>query len=56
MPKKCDGVQKKIIKKNTRGSRDKDPVAIVQPITGGRAPAAPPITMFCEVLFFSQIV
>ena len=31
-------------------------VAIVQPITGGKAPAAPPITMFCGVFLFNQIV
>ena len=43
---KCDGVQKKIIRKNVIGSKDNEFVAIVQPITGGRAPAAPPITMF----------
>ena len=35
---------------------DKEPVAIVHPITGGNAPAAPPITMFCGVLLFNQIV
>ena len=29
-----------------RGSIVKVPVAIVQPITGGNAPAAPPITIF----------
>jgi hypothetical protein len=27
-----------------------------QPIIGGNAPAAPPITMFCGVRRFSQIV
>jgi len=31
-------------------------VAIAQPIIGGRAPAAPPITMFWGVFLFSQIV
>ena len=41
-----DGVQKKIIKKKVNGSIDKEPVAIVHPITGGKAPAAPPITIF----------
>ena len=32
------------------------PVAHAQPITGGKAPAAPPITMFCGVRLLSQIV
>ena len=32
------------------------PVAIDHPITGGKAPAAPPITMFCGVFLLSQIV
>ena len=32
------------------------PVTAVQPITGGRAPAAPPITMFWGVFLFSPMV
>jgi hypothetical protein len=32
------------------------PVAAAQPITGGRAPAAPPMTMFCGVQRFSHMV
>ena len=32
------------------------PVTAVQPSTGGAAPAAPPITMFCGVACFSQTV
>jgi hypothetical protein len=32
------------------------PVAAAQPISGGKAPAAPPITMFCGVRRLSQIV
>ncbi len=32
------------------------PVAAAQPITGGKAPAAPPMTMFCGVERFSHIV
>ena len=43
---KCDGVKIKIIKKSINGSNDKEFVAIVQPITGGKAPEAPPITIF----------
>ena len=34
------------IKKNVIGSIVKEFVAMVQPITGGKAPEAPPITMF----------
>ena len=32
------------------GSSPISPVAAAQPITGGSAPAAPPMTMFCGVL------
>ena len=32
------------------------PVAAAQAITGGNAPAAPPMTMFCGVERFSHIV
>ena len=32
------------------------PVAAAQPITGGNAPAAPPMTMFCGVRRLSHIV
>ena len=45
-----------MIKKNVIGSNVNELVAIVQPITGGRAPAAPPMTIFCGVLLFSQTV
>ncbi len=53
---KCDGVHKKIIKNKIKGSTEILPVAIVHPITGGNAPAAPPITIFCGVFLFNQIV
>ncbi len=33
-----------------------EPVTAAQPIMGGKAPAAPPITMFCGVSRFSHIV
>ena len=33
-----------------------DPVDTAQPIMGGKAPAAPPMTMFCGVRRFSHIV
>ena len=49
-------VKKKIIKKKVNGSIESEPVAMVHPITGGNAPAAPPITIFCGVLRFNQIV
>jgi hypothetical protein len=32
------------------------PVAATQPIIGGKAPAAPPITMFCGVQRLRSIV
>jgi hypothetical protein len=32
------------------------PVTTAQPMIGGKAPAAPPITIFCGVDLFSQIV
>ena len=47
---------KKIIKNKIIGSIVILFIAIVQPITGGNAPAAPPITIFCGVFFFNQTV
>ena len=38
------------------GSTRHVPVTAAQPITGGKAPAAPPMTMFCGVQRFSHIV
>ena len=32
------------------------PVTAAQPMTGGSAPAAPPMTMFCGVVRLSSIV
>jgi hypothetical protein len=43
-----------MIKKYKIGSRVIFPVAMVQPIIGGKAPAAPPITIFCGVSFFNH--
>ena len=51
MPKN-ERESKKIIKNKIIGSIEICPVAIVHPITGGKAPAAPPITIFCGMLFF----
>ncbi len=41
---------------STRDSSETEPVAAAQPITGGMAPAAPPMTMFCAVRRFSHMV
>jgi len=46
----------KMMRNMTMGSRLTVPVAAAQPIIGGTAPAAPPITMFWGVLRFSHIV
>ena len=57
MPKNEMESKKKLLKINVIGSIEREfPVAIVQPITGGKAPAAPPITIFCGVFLFNQIV
>ena len=42
--------------KSTMLSRLTAPVAAAQPITGGSAPAAPPMTMFCGVERLSHMV
>ena len=55
MPKN-ERVSKKILsKKSMIGSIDMLLVAIVHPITGGNAPAAPPITIFCAVFFLTKL-
>ena len=46
---KCGGVQKKISANIRIDSTEIPPVAQAQPIMGGKAPAAPPMTMFCGV-------
>ena len=46
----------KMIANSTTESMLTPPVTAAQPIIGGKAPAAPPITMFCGVLRFSHIV
>ena len=46
----------KMMPNSTSGIRSTDPVTAAQPITGGNAPAAPPMTMFCGVRRFSHIV
>ena len=47
---------KKNYKNKVIGSKLIVLVAIVHPITGGNAPAAPPITIFCGVFLFNHIV
>ena len=39
----------------SQGSTAICPVAATQPISGGKAPASPPITMFCGVARFSHM-
>ena len=56
MPKNEMVSKKKIIKNNDNEARDMEFVAIDQPITGGSDPATPPITIFCGVFLFNQIV
>ena len=46
----------KTIAKRSSAAIPTFPVAAAQPTSGGTAPAAPPITMFCEVDRFSQRV
>jgi hypothetical protein len=53
---KCGGVQRKMRPNRSQASVAHVPVAAAQPITGGNAPAAPPMTMFCGVERLSHIV
>jgi hypothetical protein len=46
----------KISRKSSTDATLTSPVTAAQPIIGGKAPEAPPITMFCGVRRFSQIV
>lgn len=45
-----------MIRNSTNGSALMSPVTAAQPSTGGMAPLAPPITMFCGVLGLSSRV
>ena len=49
------GVQKNIIKKKVKGSIDKEPVAIVHPITGGKAPLLHLLQYFVEFFFLTKL-
>ena len=46
----------KISENNAMEPNATSPVTAAHPTMGGKAPAAPPITMFCGVRRFSQIV
>ena len=46
----------RLFAKSNMGIKVMSPVTATQPIKGGKAPAAPPITMFCGVLRFSNMV
>ena len=53
---KCGGVQVKMIRNSSTASTVTSPVTAVHPRTGGAAPAAPPMTMFCGVRGLRTIV
>jgi hypothetical protein len=53
---KCGGVHMKMMRNSAIEPRSTLPVTETQPIIGGKAPAAPPITMFCGVRRFSHMV
>ncbi len=46
----------KITRNSRTGVHEREFVTAAQPISTGTAPAAPPITMFCLLRRFSQIV
>jgi hypothetical protein len=53
---KCGGVQVKMIRNSSSACACTSPVMATQPSTGGAAPAAPPMTMFCGVARFRNTV
>ena len=53
---KCGGVQMKMTAKRTTGAQPRLSVTAAQPTRTGTAPAAPPMTMFCDEIRFSQSV
>ena len=53
---KWGGVQVKMIITSSQGSAESPPVMLVQPSSGGMAPANPPMTMFCGVARLSSRV
>ena len=46
----------KISANNSSGNAETSFITAAQPMIGGNAPAAPPMTMFCGVLGLSQMV
>ena len=53
---KCGGVHTKMMRNSSSAFGSMEFVTAAQPRTGGAAPAAPPMTMFCEVARFSHTV
>jgi len=53
---KCGGVHIKMIRNNSNASGATSFATAAQPSTGGMAPEAPPITIFCGVAGFSSTV
>ena len=53
---KCGGVHTKMMRNRSSAFGSTLLVTAAQPSTGGAAPAAPPMTMFCEVARFSHTV
>ncbi len=53
---KCGGVQKNITPNSTTGAQVSESLTAAHPTSTGTAPAAPPMTMFCVLVRFSQIV
>src|SRR5690606_40104465 len=46
---KCTGVHTNTTANSNQAIRLRSPVTAAQPTSGGMAPAAPPMTMFCQV-------
>ena len=46
---KCGGVQTKMMRNSSSAPGSSVPLTATQPSSGGAAPAAPPMTMFCGV-------
>ena len=53
---KCGGVHTNTMRNSSSAFGSMVLVTAAQPSTGGAAPAAPPITMFCEVARLSHTV
>src|SRR6185436_14423735 len=53
---KCGGVHTNTMRNSSSASGSTEFVTAAQPSTGGAAPAAPPMTIFCEVARLSHTV